>query len=96
MCDCATGVMVYMEVQEGKKHMCGKNAAEHGVSTACVRRMAEGKSNEDMTLLGDAWFGSVKVREAVRKLSLSCFMGFPMRDVEIIAIMFHGLSYLHP
>jgi hypothetical protein len=42
MCDSATGVMVYMEVQEGKNAMCGKDyAAEHGVSTTSVLRMAE-------------------------------------------------------
>jgi hypothetical protein len=34
------------------------------VSTARVLRMAEDAGDEGMTLLGDAWFGSVKVREA--------------------------------
>jgi hypothetical protein len=65
MCDCATGVMVYIEVQKGKNDMREKTyAAEYGVSTACVRRMAEDASDDGMTLPGDVWFGFVKVREA--------------------------------
>jgi hypothetical protein len=54
-----------MEVHEGKNAMREKKyAAEHGVSTTCVQRMAEDASDEGVTLLGDAWFGSAKVREA--------------------------------
>jgi hypothetical protein len=65
MCDCATCVMVYMEVQKGNNAMRKKiHAAEHGVSTACVRRKAKDVSDESMTLLGDAWLGYVKVKRS--------------------------------
>jgi hypothetical protein len=62
MCDCATGAMVYMEVQEGKDAMRDKQyAAEHGVFiAACMQRMVEGASVEGMSLLWVAWFGCVK------------------------------------
>ena len=70
-----------MEVQEGKNAMReNEYAAEHGVSTARVLRMAEDASDEGMTLLGDAWFGSVKVREALQNLHLSCVMSFLLWD----------------
>jgi hypothetical protein len=46
-----------------ERHAC-KKTAEHGMSIACVRRMAGYASNEGMTVLGDAWFGSIKVRKA--------------------------------
>eukprot|EP00873_Tetraselmis_striata_P019334 jgi/Tetstr1/439598/TSEL_028022.t1 len=62
VCDCDTGVMTYIEIQEGRDHMRVKpHAAEHGVTTACVMRMAETCTSTDSTLLGDAWFESVKV-----------------------------------
>jgi hypothetical protein len=61
MCDCATGAMVYMEVQGGKDAMRDKQyATEHGVSVACMQRMVEGASVEGMSSLGVAWFGCVK------------------------------------
>jgi hypothetical protein len=63
MCDCATGVIVYME-ERGHAMPKNKHAHENGVSTACVQRMAEDASDEGMTLSGDAWFKFVKVREA--------------------------------
>jgi hypothetical protein len=50
--------------------------------------MAEDANDEGMTLLGDAWFGYVKVREAYRNLSLSCVMCFPMWDRHLPSI-FH-------
>eukprot|EP00873_Tetraselmis_striata_P011765 jgi/Tetstr1/432029/TSEL_021502.t2 len=62
VCDCDTGVMTYIEIQEGRDPMRVKpHAAGHGVTTACVMRMVETCTSTDSTLLGDAWFGSVKV-----------------------------------
>jgi hypothetical protein len=68
MCDFATGAMVYMEVQEEKdaKRDKMKYAVEHDVFATFVQRMAEGASVEGMTLFGDAWFGSLKVKKLDR------------------------------
>lgn len=62
-CDCATGVMVHFEVQEGKDAMRVKeHAPELGVTAACTVRMAERSAPAGATMLGDSWFASVKVR----------------------------------
>jgi hypothetical protein len=51
--------------------------------------MAKDASGEGMTLLGDAWFGPVKVREAERNVLLSCFtMCFPIWDRHLPSL-FH-------
>eukprot|EP00873_Tetraselmis_striata_P015222 jgi/Tetstr1/435486/TSEL_024391.t1 len=69
VCDCDTGVMTYIEIQEGRDPMRVKpHAAEHGVTTACVMRMAETCTSTNSTLLGDAWFGSVKAAVQVGKM----------------------------
>jgi hypothetical protein len=74
MCDCATGAMVNMEVQVGKDAIRDKKyAAKHGVSGACMPRMAEGASVEGLTLLGDAWFGYVKIKEVIEN-SVAIYM----------------------
>jgi hypothetical protein len=52
-----------MEVQGGKGAMRKKFASEHGVSAACMQRMAKGASVEGNDLLGDAWFGYIKVKK---------------------------------
>eukprot|EP00873_Tetraselmis_striata_P019891 jgi/Tetstr1/440155/TSEL_028512.t2 len=69
VCDCDTGVMTYIKIQEGRDPMRVKpHAAEHGVTTACMMRMAETCTSTDSTLLGDAWFGSVKAAVQVGKM----------------------------
>jgi hypothetical protein len=50
--------------------------------------MAEDARDEGMPLLGDALFGSVKVRKAKRNLSLSYFMCSPMWDMHL-PLLFH-------
>jgi hypothetical protein len=76
MCDSATGVMVYMEVEERKNAMReNEYAAEHGVSTARVLRMAEDASDEGMTLLGDAWFRVCQGKRSVTKfIVVMCYV----------------------
>ena len=61
MCDTRTGVMKFMEIQEGKDAMRLKPFAfEFGVTTGCVARMAAACA-PGTTMLGDSWFGNVKV-----------------------------------
>jgi hypothetical protein len=62
LCNICDGI--YGGARGEERHARKKDATEHGVSTACVLRMAEDASDEGMTLLGDAWSGSFKVREA--------------------------------
>ena len=61
VCDTKTGVMRFMEIQEGKEAMRALPLArEMGVTAACTLRLAESCA-PGATLLGDSWFGSVKV-----------------------------------
>lgn len=62
--DAASGIMVHMEIQEGRDPMRMKQyARELGVTTACTVRMAEAVGNDaPLTYIADSWFGSVKVR----------------------------------
>jgi hypothetical protein len=66
MCDCATGVMVYVEVQKGKNAMRERNMQPNMECLPRVchewRRM-QVMIDEGMTLLGYVWLGSVQVRE---------------------------------
>eukprot|EP00873_Tetraselmis_striata_P017874 jgi/Tetstr1/438138/TSEL_002864.t1 len=60
-CDCATGVMIHFEIQEGRDAMRLKeHAPELGVTAACTLRMAERSAPAGATVLGDSWFASVK------------------------------------
>ena len=59
MVDADTGVMVHLEVQEGKDAMRSKeHHAQLGATAACCVRLAGGCARKS-TVVGDAWFGSV-------------------------------------
>ena len=60
--DADTGVLLRLEVQEGKEQM-EKQAhfGELGATAACVKRLSEG-CPPGSTVVGDSWFGSTKVR----------------------------------
>jgi hypothetical protein len=61
MCDTETGVMKYMEIQEGKDAMRTKPFTDElGVTAGYVARMASACATY-ATMSGDSWFGSVKV-----------------------------------
>jgi hypothetical protein len=61
ICETETGVMKFMEVQEGKEAMrVKKHSQEYGVTSGCTIRLARACSPR-ATILGDSWFGSVKV-----------------------------------
>jgi hypothetical protein len=60
--DADTGMMTYMEIQEGRDPMrCKDHAAELGVTSACVLRAATTAFQPGATICGDSWFSSVKV-----------------------------------
>ena len=60
VCDCETGVMTCMEIQEGKTRMRQTQYAhQFGVQAGCTLRLAE-SCNKGTCLMGDSWFGSVK------------------------------------
>ena len=60
--DATTGVMTHLEIQEGRDAMRGKEyVSEMGVTTTCNVRLGERSGGEGHTMVGDSWFGSVKV-----------------------------------
>ena len=59
--DADTCVMLKLEVQEGKFPMREKkHFKELGATAACVRRLAD-CCPPGSTIVGDSWFGSIKV-----------------------------------
>ena len=61
-CDADTGIMTYLDIQEGRDPTrLKKHAALHGVTTACVLRAGEAACDPGATICGDSWFSSVKV-----------------------------------
>ena len=62
--DVDTGIMTYLEIQEGRDPMRAKeHAGELGVTSACVLRAAVAAVQPGATVCGDSWFSSVKVRK---------------------------------
>ena len=61
-CDATTGIMMHLEIQEGRDAMRQKtHAADLGVTSACVQRIATEACAPGSTICGDSWFSSVKV-----------------------------------
>ena len=68
--DAETGVMKHLEIQEGKDAMRAKpSTKELGACTSTTLRMAMKSTDEGNIVIGDSWFGSVKVRT----VALHCF-----------------------
>jgi hypothetical protein len=64
ICDGDTGLMLYLEVQEGRDPMRkARFSAEQGCTAACTMRLCEavGDNAQSRTYVADSWFGSVKV-----------------------------------
>ena len=62
VCDASTGVMMHLDIQEGRDPMRAKpRAKELGVCTATTMRIGEACTNQGNIVVGDSWFGSVKV-----------------------------------
>lgn len=73
ICCPVTGVMIYMELQQGKELMKkSEHFSEIGAMASCVLRAAEyltrkkGRSSKEL-IVGDSWFGSVKAAVAAKK-----------------------------
>ena len=61
--DATTGIMMHLEIQEGRDAMRQKaHVADLGVTSACVQRIATSACAPGSTICGDSWFSSVKVR----------------------------------
>ena len=75
VCDADTGVMIHLEIQEGKDAMRDKPfSRDLGGTAACVKRMCDKTCAKGSTLAGDSWFGSVKSCLAVAKTGVE-FIG---------------------
>ena len=73
--DADIGIMIYMEIQEGKDPMRGKeHAPELGVTSACVLRAAAAAVQPGATICGDSWFSSVKVSGLQQKEKATTFL----------------------
>ena len=90
-----TGVMTYMEIQQGKELMKGTTYfSELGATASCLLRVAEGVTHKRGTqpeeiVLGDSWFGSVKAAVAQSQAGFECvlqvkqnFALFPKKVIE--------------
>lgn len=61
MCDGDSGIMLRVEVLEGKERMKQKEFwREYGTSTACVLRMGRAYAGSGRVMCHDAWFTSMK------------------------------------
>ena len=89
------GVMMYIELQQGKEGMkSSRYNTEYGATTGCTLRCAEGVSrrtgNEPEEIVtGDSWFGSVKAAAALKQKKFECILQvkqnsslFPKKQLE--------------
>jgi hypothetical protein len=71
LCDGVSGVMLALELQEGKSVMSAKQYhKDFGATTACTIRLLEhsGCSGAGRVLIGDSWFASVNTAVNARKI----------------------------
>lgn len=73
--DALSGIMVGLELNEGKEAMAEKRwHAEHGATTATTLRLTEPWFGSGRVVAGDSWFASVKTALQLRKHGLH-FLG---------------------
>ena len=75
LADGDTGVMLHMELQEGKERMQKKQfVKEFGATCACTLRICQFWWGTGRIVIGDSWFGSVKtvVQLFIRGLHAMC------------------------
>ena len=69
MADCDTGVIIKIELQEGKEEMKLKRFSDTmKPSTAVVRRLLEDYEGSGRTIFGDSWFTNMNTIEMVRSI----------------------------
>jgi hypothetical protein len=67
LADGVTGILVSIDIQEGKNVMDTKPfVASHGATTGCVLRLLEPYFNTKRVVFGDSWFASVKTLLALK------------------------------
>ena len=71
ICDGETGVMLFIEMQEGAIRMARRPHTDtHSATTACTMRLIDGVGPTDgkkRTVYGDSWFMSVATRDALKE-----------------------------
>jgi len=73
LADPHSGMLMHLEIQEGKDPMRAKEyCAEYGVGTACTLRMTKHWHGTGRTVCGDSWFGSLTCAKALSKKGLYC------------------------
>ena len=91
VCDGTSGVMMYMEIQEGKLRMARKQwHQEYGATTSCTLRcfkesgFAEAhrrpEERPQKAGVGDSWFAGLKTAEALQKEFGMRFLGPVKKD----------------
>jgi len=75
LADPYTGILLHLELQEGKDAMRAKERyAELGAGAACTWRMTKPWHGSGRTIIGDSWFGSFKCALALSEVGLYCSM----------------------
>jgi len=66
---CVTGIMMKLELQKKADVMHTKeHYRSYGATVACTLRLSDGQGDEeDWTIFGDAWFGSLNTTKALMK-----------------------------
>lgn len=74
--DCGTGIMLQLEIQEGKEKMNRKEYVQaFGATTACTLRLVKPWFHTHRTVLGDSWFASVKTLVKLHEVGGLFFSG---------------------
>jgi hypothetical protein len=71
VCDAETGIMLGLEINEGKAAMAAKpHYATLGAGTSCVLRLVEHWQSSGRVVTADAWFASVKTAKELHARGL--------------------------
>lgn len=75
LADPYTGIIMVLEIQEGRDAMRAKEkCAELGAGAACTWRLTKHWHGSGRTIIGDSWFGSYKCALALASVGLYCIM----------------------
>jgi hypothetical protein len=75
LADPYTGIILFLEIQEGKDAMRAKDwCRELGAGAACTMRMTRSWHGSGRTIIGDSWFGSFKCALALAGVGLFSIM----------------------
>ena len=75
LADPYTGIIMFLEIQEGRLPMQAKEKyAELGAGAACTWRMTKHWHGSGRTIIGDSWFGSLNCAKALASVGLYSIM----------------------